>query len=61
MTLTQEVGDSMLLVLVASEFTIVIIFPLIMEAAPGDIVVLVSSRNRSSISSNVLDYAILRT
>ena len=50
---------SMLFVSVSSEFIIVIISPFIMEAAPGAIAVMVSSSNRYSILSNVLDYAIL--
>ena len=49
------------LVSVPSEVAIVIIYPLIMEAAPGFIVFLVSSINRSSIPPNGLEYAVLRT
>ena len=49
------------LVSVAIEFTIVIIYPLTTEEYPGDIAVLVSSRNRFSISFNGLEYTILRT
>ena len=51
----------MSLVLVPSKFTMLIVFPLIMESAPIDILVLLSSSNRSLILSKLLKYAILRT
>ena len=51
----------MMLVSVASEVTIAIIFYLITGAAPVSIDVMLLSRNGSSISSNGLEYAILRT
>ena len=51
----------MLLVSVKSEVTIVIIFILITESAPGSISVLVSSSNRSSILYNLLEYAVMKT
>ena len=52
---------SISLVSFTSKFSTAIIPPLITEAYPGDIEVLVSYKNSSSISLNGLEYVILRT